>query len=88
MLIPSLCPTLKAEGYELLMRSRPSHNYDVMEGSKLISQIHVDLKLVEANTGTQISYVPYDADIRVVEGRQDLPLEIFKKIILATVSMS
>ena len=88
MLIPLLCPTLRTADYELLMRPCPSHYYDVMKDGKLISQIYVNLRLVEAYTGTQISYVPYDADIQVVEGRKDLPLDFFKKIILLTVYMS
>lgn len=88
VLNPILCPTLKAEGYQLTMVSRPSDEYDVTEGNKLIAMIHVELKCVYANTGTQVSYVPYDAEIKVVEGKQDLPLELFKKIILATVQMS
>ena len=86
--IPKLVPTLKAEGYELLMRDRPSEEYDVMKGFSIIGRIRVNLQCVEANTGTVISYVPYGIMIDVIESEEDLPINLFKKIILATVTIS
>lgn len=83
---PMLVPTLKAEGYELLMHNRPSNDYDVMKGSEIIGRIRVHLKCVEANTGTEISYIPYDLDI--VDGSADMPIDLFKKMIMATVTIS
>ncbi len=85
---PKLVPTLKAEGYELLMHNRPSDDYNVMKGYKIIGRIRVHLKCVEANTGTEISYIPYDLDIDVVDGSADMPIDLFKKMIMATVTVS
>ena len=85
---PTLFPTLKAEDYQLLMHVRPSNDYDVMKGSNIIGRIRVHLKCVEANTGTEISYVPYDLDIDVVDGPADMPIDLFKKMIMATVTVS
>lgn len=86
--VAKLVPTLKAEGYELLMRSRPSDCYDVRKGSDIVGGIRVHLKCVEANTGTEISYVPYDLDIDVLDGFADMPIDLFKKMIMATVTIS
>ena len=85
---PTLVPTLKAEGYELLMHNRPSIDYDVMKGNKIIGRIRVHLKCVEANTGTGISYVPYDLDIDVIDDSADMPIDLFKKLFMATVTVS
>lgn len=85
---PELVPTLKAEGYELLMRNRPSDDYDVMRNSEIIGRIRVHLKCVKANTGTEISYVPYDLDIDVLDGTADMPLDLFKKMIMVTTTIS
>ena len=85
---PKLVPTLKAEGYKLLMHNRPSDDYDVMKGNKIIGRIRVHLKCVEVNTGTGISCIPYDLDIDVVDGSADMPIDLFKKMIMATVTVS
>lgn len=85
---PTLVPTLKAEGYELLMHNRPSDDYDVMKGNKIIGRIRVHLKCVETNIGTGISYIPYDLDIDFVDGSADMPIDLFKKMIMATVTVS
>ncbi len=85
---PKLIPTLKSGGYELLMHNRPSDDYDVMKGYKIIGRIRVHLQLVKANTGTEISYVPYDVDIDIIDGSDDMPLDLFKKMIMATVTIS
>lgn len=85
---PKLIPTLKAEGYELLMRNRPSNDYDVMKDNKIIGVIRVHLKYVEAYTGTEILYVPYDFDIEVVVCCAEMPIDLFKKMIEATVTVS
>ncbi len=85
---PKLVPTLSAEGYELCMINRVSNDYNVMEGDEIIGRIRVHLKCVESNTGTEISYVPYDLDIDVIcstEGIWQL-IDLFKKMIMATVS--
>ena len=86
---PTLVPTLKAEGYELLiMHNRPSDDYDVMKGNKIIGRIRVHLKCVKAYTGTGISHIPYDLDIDIVDGSADMPIDLFKKMIMATVTVS
>lgn len=85
---PTLVPTLKAEGYELLMYNRPSDDYDVRKDNKIIGRIRVELKCVKVNTGTEISYVPYELDIDVVDGSTDMPIDLFKKMIMATVTVS
>ena len=85
---PKLVPTLKAQGYELLMRDRPSEEYDVMKGFSIIGRIKVNLQCVEANTGTVISYVPYGIKIYVINCEEDLPIDLFEKIIWATITIS
>ena len=86
--LPKLVPTLKAEGYELLMNNRPSQEYDVLKGFNVIGRIQVSLQCVEANTGTVIYYVPYGIRIDVIECDEDLPFNLFEKIILATITIS
>lgn len=85
---PMLVPTLEAEDYCLIMHNRPSDDYDVIKGNETIGRIRVRLKCVKANTGTEISYVPYDIDINVVDGSTDMPIDLFKKLIMATVTVS
>ena len=84
----TLVATLKAEGYELLMNNRTSDDYDVMEGNEIIGRIRVHLKCVKDYTGTGISYIPYDLDIDVVDGSVDMPIDLFKKMIMATATIS
>lgn len=85
---PTLVPTLKAEGYELLMHNRPSDDYDVMKGNEIIGRIRISLKCVKAYTGTEISYIPYDLDLDVIDSSADMPIDLFKKMIMATVTIS
>ena len=85
---PHLVPTLEAEGYQLLMHNRPSQDYDVMQGSNKIGRIRTHLKCVQANTGTEISFIPYDMDITILDGPPDMPVSLFKKIIMVTITMS
>lgn len=86
--MPKLVPTLIAEGYQLLMHNRPSNVYNVMQNNRIISKVEVHLQCVQSNTGTEISYVPYDLDIDVVDGSADMPIDLFKKMIMATVTVS
>ena len=86
--LPKLGPTLKAEGYELLMHNRPSQEYDVMKGFDIIGRIRVYLQCVEANTGTVISHIPYGIRIDVINSKEELPIDLFEKIILATITIS
>lgn len=85
---PKLVPTLEAEGYQLLMHNRPSEDYDIMKGSKIIGRIRVCFQYVKANTGTEISYIPYGIDINVIKSSEDLPIELFKKMIMVTTTIS
>ena len=85
---PKLAPTLKAGGYELLMHNRPSEEYDVMKGFKIIGRIRVHFQCVEANTGTEISYVPYGIDVEIIQSSEDLPIELFEKMIMVTTTIS
>lgn len=83
-----LMPTLRANHYELTMDNRPSDIYKVWKDKDLIGKIKVNAPVVEANTGTEISFVVYDIDIEVIECTEELPIKMFKKMIKATVIVS
>ena len=72
----------------MLMHNRPSQEYDVMKGFNVIGRIRVYLQCVEANTGTVISHVPYGIRIDVINSKEELPIDPFEKIILATITIS
>lgn len=86
--IPVLSPTLEFDDYKLLMHDRPSDIYNVMKDGALVGQIAVDLQCVKSNNGTHISLIPYDLRIRIIHDTEDLPIELFRKVILATVTLS
>ncbi len=80
--------TLRANHYELTIDNRTSNIYKVWKDGDLIGKIKVDAPVVEANTGTEISFVVYDIDIEVIECKEKLPIKMFKKMIKATVIVS
>ena len=88
--LPHLIPTLEAEGYTLLMPNRNEDVYQVVRNSddEPIGKIRVNLKCVKAYTGTEIKYVPYDLDIETIERFESLNIDLFKRIILATATIS
>ena len=63
-----------------------------MYESKYLGEIVVWTKCVRAETESEISYVPYDLRINTnrikSEFEKDIPIELFKKIILATITVS
>lgn len=85
---PKLVPSLEAGGYELLMHNRPSEEYDIMKGYKIIGRIRVHLQCVVANTGTEMYYVPYGIDVEIIQSSEDLPIELFEKMIMVTTTIS
>lgn len=81
-----LVPTLEFGDYKLLMHNRPSDVYDVMKGYVIIGRIRVVFQYVKANTGTEISYIPYEININIIKSTEKLPIQLFEKIIMATIS--
>ena len=81
---PTLFPTLQVDGYTLTMIDRPSDNYKVLKKGEDIGTITFTLECVKAYKGTETLWIPYDVRIDVVRDTEDLPIQLFKKVILAT----
>ena len=81
---PTLFPTLQVDGYTLTMIDRPSDNYKVLKKGEDIGTITFTLECVKAYNGTETFWIPYDVRIDVVRDTEDLPIQLFKKVILAT----
>ena len=76
-----------AEGYELrLIDGRDE--YQVFKAEEYIGKIAINMKYVKAYSGTDVRLVPYDIYIDVIETKELLPLELFKKWIMATTSLT
>lgn len=101
---PKLAQVLKVQDYTLQLTSeevknlyismtQPEHRvYDVIYVKKLLGQIVVITECACAETESEISYVPYDLRINTnrikSEFEKEIPIELFKKIILATITVS
>lgn len=83
-----LMPTLEFGEYMLIMHERPSMEYNVLKGPEIIGRIHVNMDIVNANTGTEILNIVYGVKVTILDGPEDMPIELFERVIMATIIMS
>ena len=79
---------LEAEGYMLTQHSNNIYNVRRAASGTIIGTIEITLKFVLTNDRKNLSYIPYDVDIDIVDSTETLPIELFKKIIMAVAIIS
>lgn len=81
-------PTLRVNGYELTTRNQQDGEYNVFKDRKRVGWIKARQVIVQALDGVYMNWIPYDIEIEVQESTEELPIELFRKIILATMTMT
>lgn len=80
-------PTLRVNGYELTTRNQQEGEYNIFKDGKRVGWIKATQETVVALDGVYVNWIPYDIEIEVKEFTEELPVELFRKIILATMKM-
>ena len=81
-------PTLRVGDFELTTRDQQEGEYNVFKNKKRVGWIKARQLFVQALDGVHVNWVPYDIEVEVKEFTEKLPVELFRKIILATMTMT